>query len=414
MPKHQSSSAAAINGIGSASTRVIYTDEDAIEVARVLAKDFAVGAAQRDAERILPSEQLQAFSDSGLWAITVPKAFGGAGVSYRTVAKVFEIISAADPSIGQIPQNHFSIAYLIHAVGTNRQQEAFFELILGGARLGNALAELTNKTAHAFETRMSRSRQAAIEGYDLTGRKFYSTGALFADYISVGALNEQGQRLTAIVPRDAPGLTVVDDWSSFGQRTTASGTVILDRVFVPAANVLAFHRTQSEPVPNGPVAQIIQAAIDSGIAVAAVEDTERLVREMARPWRDAGQARAADDPYTIAAIGGLRIQLHAAQAMLERAGDYVDRAVAAPTDRSVAEASVAVAEAKVLTTQAALDAGAKLFELVGTRATLEPHNFDRHWRNARVHTLHDPVRWKFNVVGDWFLNGKPPPRHGLV
>ncbi len=402
------------NDFGNGMAHVICNDEEAIEVARNLAKDFARGAAQRDAERILPSEQVEVFSKSGLWAMTVPAAFGGADVSYRTVAKVIEIISAADPSIGQIPQNHISNAFLIRSLGTSQQQQTFFGLILGGARIGNALAELTDKTAHDLETRLRRDVSGTAEGYRLSGKKFYSTGALFADYVSIGALDEDGQRLTVIVPRDAPGLTVFDDWSSFGQRTTASGTVILDQVFVSEANVFAFHRTQNEPVPNGAVAQIIQAAIDSGIAVAAVEDTERLVREMARPWRDSGQAKAADDLYTIAAVGRLRIGLHAAQAMLERAGDYVDRAIAEPTDRTVAEASVAVAEAKVLTTQIALDAASTLFELVGTRATLEPHNFDRHWRNARVHTLHDPVRWKYNVIGDWFLNGKLPPRHGLV
>ena len=127
-----------------------------------------------------------------------------------------------------------------------------------------------------------------------------------------------------------------------------------------------------------------------------------------------GSPRAADDPYTIATIGRLEITLHAAQALLDRAGGFVDRAIAGPTERSVAEASIAVAEAKVLTTKIALEASNVLFELAGTRVTLEPHRFDRHWRNARVHTLHDPVRWKYNVIGDWTLNGKAPPRHGLV
>jgi len=77
----------------------------------------------------------------------------------------------------------------------------------------------------------------------------------------------------------------------------------------------------------------------------------------------------------------------------------------------VALASLAVARAKVLTTEIAIEASNKLFELGGTRSTLKKHNFDRHWRNARVHTLHDPVRWKYHVVGNWLLNGVKPPRH---
>jgi SfnB family sulfur acquisition oxidoreductase len=326
------------------------------------------------------------------------------------VAKVIEIISAADPSIGQIPQNHLSVMFQIRAVGTPAQQERLFGLVLGGARFGNALAEMTSNAAHKFTTVMRK----VAGGYQITGKKFYSTGALFADYISVGAADEQGRRLTAIVPKGTTGLAVVDDWSSFGQRTTASGTVILEDVFVPDENVLPIYQAQNRPIANGAVAQLIQAAIDSGIAAAALSDTKELVRTVARPWRDAGSDKASEDVYTIAKIGRLEIDLHAAQALLKRAGGLVDEAVRFPSAATVAEASIAVAAAKALTTNIALDASNVLFELAGTRTTLAGQHFDRHWRNARVHTLHDPVRWKYNVVGDWVLNGKPPPRHGLV
>ena len=80
-----------------------------------------------------------------------------------------------------------------------------------------------------------------------------------------------------------------------------------------------------------------------------------------------------------------------------------------PTAETVAAAQLAVAEAKVLTTEIALSASNTLFELAGTRSTLAEHNLDRHWRNARTHTLHDPVRWKYAIVGNHALNGVNPP-----
>jgi SfnB family sulfur acquisition oxidoreductase len=388
----------------------IRDDAEAIETANRLAEDFAKTAAARDRERRLPFAELDRFSQSGLWAITVPAAFGGADVSYKTVAKVIEIISAADSSLGQIPQNHLSAMFQLRAVGTPAQQAVIFGRVLRGARFGNALAELTSKAAHQFTTVMRK----VDGGYRIFGKKFYSTGALFADFISVGAADEENRRLTAIVPKDAPGLSVTDDWSSFGQRTTASGTVTLDGVFVPDDDVLPIYLAAERPIANGAVAQILQAAIDAGIAVAALADTKAIIRNIARPWRDSGSEHAAEDPYTIAKIGRLEIDLHAAQALLQRAGGFVDRAVRAPSDRAVAEASIAVAEAKVSTTNIALEASSVLFELGGTRTTLADQSFDRHWRNARVHTLHDPVRWKYNVIGNWYLNDLPPPRHGLV
>jgi alkylation response protein AidB-like acyl-CoA dehydrogenase len=55
-----------------------------------------------------------------------------------------------------------------------------------------------------------------------------------------------------------------------------------------------------------------------------------------------------------------------------------------------------------------------LFELAGSQATLAEHNLDRHWRNARVHTLHDPVRWKYHAIGNYYLNDENPPRRGTI
>ena len=92
----------------------------------------------------------------------------------------------------------------------------------------------------------------------------------------------------------------------------------------------------------------------------------------------------------------------------------MDRAIAEANEQTVGEASLKVAEAKVLTTEIAILAGNKLHELAGTRSTLAQHGLDRHWRNARTHTLHDPVRWKYALIGNHALNGVLPPRHAWV
>jgi SfnB family sulfur acquisition oxidoreductase len=245
------------------------------------------------------------------------------------------------------------------------------------------------------------------------GTKFYSTGALFAHFVPVLGLDEERKGWLAYIPKGTPGLNVIDDWSGFGQRTTASGTVVLESVRVPASYVFPAHRVSDFPTLNGPISQIIQAAIDAGIAQAALADTLTFVRTRSRPWIDSSVQRASDDPLTVREVGHLHIQLHAAEALLERAARTLDviAAKGETTEDDVALASVAVGEAKVLTTEIALLASEKLFELAGTQATLGEHNLDRHWRNARTHTLHDPVRWKYHLVGNYYLNGVKPARH---
>jgi SfnB family sulfur acquisition oxidoreductase len=386
---------------------IVASDHEAIEIAAALARDFAQRASERDRNREKPIKELDAFSQSGLWSINVPRRFGGPEVSYATLAKVIEIISAADPSLGQIPQNHLGVVAAIRTVSEPSQQSELFVEVLKGLRFGNAFSEFRSKRAADFETKFFDKGDHVI----VNGEKFYSTGALFAHLVPIVALDDEGRAWYAIADRDAPGLTVVDDWSSFGQRTTFSGTTLIENVRVPKSHLVPGYKGYDRPTADGPIFQIIQAAVDAGIAKNAIDDTIAFVRGKARAWVDSPNAQASDDPYTIQAIGDLKLRLHAAEALLEIAGRAVDRAVENPTAGTVAEAQVAVAEAKVLSTETALLATNKLFELVGTRSTLAEHNLDRHWRNARTHTLHDPVRWKYAILGNYHLNGVNPPLH---
>jgi SfnB family sulfur acquisition oxidoreductase len=287
------------------------------------------------------------------------------------------------------------------------QQKLLFGEVLKGTRFGNAFSEFGSKRAADFETKFTDHGDYVV----VNGRKFYSSGALLAHKVPIVALDDQGRAWYAIADRNAPGLTVIDDWSSFGQRTTLSGTVILDNVKVDKAWLVPGYKGYERPTADGAIFQVIQVAVDNGIASAAIKETIDFVRTKSRPWVDSGLDHAWDDPYTIQAIGSLKIRLHAAQALLEKAGQAIDRAVAEPNAETVAEAQIITAEAKVLSTEIAIEATNKLFELAGTRSTLAEHNLDRHWRNARTHTLHDPVRWKYSILGKYYLNGEKPPLH---
>lgn len=388
------------------------TDAEAIAAAHRLAADFAQGAAERDRHRTLPWDELDRWSASGLGAITVPRAYGGAQVSYATLAEVFVILNAADPSIGQIPQNHFGLLGVLREIGTDAQKQRFYGEVLAGRRLGNAGPERKADGAATILHSGTRLRSTP-DGLRLTGKRFYSTGALFAHRIPVRATDDDGRAVQAWVPREAPGLAVIDDWDAFGQRTTASGTVVFDDVPVQADDVLPVWQLADRPGLFGPTSQLLQAAIDQGIAEAAVADAQRFVRERSRPWVDSGVQHAHDDPYVIADVGRLQIDLHAAREVLRETGKLFDALAAqgSVTADGSARASVAVAEAKVLTTRIALEASEKLFELAGSSATRAAPNLSRHWRNARVHTLHDPVRWKLHLIGNYHLNGALPARH---
>ncbi|MCZ4511790.1 SfnB family sulfur acquisition oxidoreductase [Streptomyces sp. ActVer] len=391
--------------------KLIADDAEALAVAAALADEFRAGASRRDAERRLPREELDRISDSGLLAVTVPAEHGGADVRQETLAEIFRLLASADASLAQIPQSHFVYVNVIRRQGTPEQRKFFFDEVLAGRRFGNAQSEAGTKHVQDIRTRLEPAPDGS---YVLTGVKHYSTGALFADWIPVLARAGDDNLHVAYVPRHAEGLTVVDDWDGMGQRTTASGTVRLDAVPVPADRVLPHHLTFQGPQLHGAVAQLLHAAIDAGIAAGALAEAAEFVRTKSRPWFESGVETAAGDPLLIQRFGELAIQVRATRALLGAAARAVDTARVDLTEASAAEASIAVAAAKAHAASTAVEVSGALFEVSGTRSALNSLNLHRHWRDARTHTLHDPARWKIQHIGRYVLNGTLPPRHGLL
>ncbi|MDF7659277.1 SfnB family sulfur acquisition oxidoreductase [Erwiniaceae bacterium L1_54_6] len=390
-------------------TKILNNDAEALDAARHLAEQAKAGAVERDQQRIYPTALLNEFTRLGLGSMSVPRQFGGAGLSFQTVAEIFRLISASDPSLGQIPQNHFGLIQFILGEGTPEQQQRLLGAVVSGKRLGNGGPEKNTRHTRDVQAKLVTTSQ----GLQLTGEKFYSTGALFADILVTTALLDD-QPVMAFIPQPATGVEIVDDWSGMGQRTTASGTVRLQQVAVDPQLVMPLPAPE-KPTLRGAVSQLIQAAIDAGIAQGALDDALTFVHSSSRPWVDAGVSRNADDPYIIADVGRLSTELTAANALLARAArvlDSIDQQ--SLTAENCAQASIAVAEAKVLTTEVALHASEKLLEWGGSRATLLRHGLDRHWRNARTHTLHDPVRWKTHAIGNYYLNAVLPARHAWI
>ncbi len=389
--------------------KIISSNQEALDAAHQIADFAKLDAQHNDQHRILPWKAVEKFTALGLGGIRIPKEYGGARVSHRTLADVFRIISKADPSVGQIPQNQISLLNGIEIMGSAAQKQLIFAGILQGRRLSNGGPERNTKTSLLIDTQLEHNG----DHHTVTGKKFYSTGALFAHWVAIKAMNTAGEVVLTVVERGSPGIQIVDDWDGFGQRTTASGTVTLNQVPIIEALIFNEHLLGQIPSIRGAFSQLIQVAIDIGIAEAALEDTIGFILTRARPWMDAQVDQASLEPYLIAEVGRLKLKLNAAISVLDDAAALLDEfdQLDVITEAQAAQASIAVAEAKVLANNICLLASEKLFELSGSRATLAEFNLDRHWRNARVHTLHDPVRWKIHAIGDYYLNDRLPARH---
>jgi len=380
-------------------------------IARELAAGFRVGAAARDRDRVPPLAELERIKASGLLAARVPAAYGGAEIDLPKFARILVILAQADPNIAQAVAPQFANLEKLRIYGTHEQKLHYFGLALDGVLMGNAAAEQGGNFIGDVTTTLYR----AGSEWRLKGRKYYSTGSIYSELILVTAAHEQGGRAAVFVPRNREGVSVLDDWDGMGQRTTASGTTIYDDVLVHEHEVLRIPAFGQRRTHEGAFAQLMHSAIDAGIALAALADAGAYGREQARVLRESGVSSATQDPYVLHTIGEMAIAAHGAEALLGRGAALLEQALAASlagdadANRLLGEASIAVAEAKYATTEASIRVSEMLFRIGGASATSRGLNLDRHWRNARTHTTHDPVSYKARAVGDFYLNGNLPP-----
>ncbi len=381
-----------------------------VEIAAELGRSIAVGAAERDVNRTYPVDQFQAVSASGLLKMRVPVEYGGPELPFIDTGRIFYHLGEADPNLTQALLPHVCLMEKLRIYANPDQQKHFFGQVLDGQLITNATAELGGKIVGQINTRVTRSGN----GIRLNGRKYYCTGSAFADAFYILCMNEEGLRCLAIVPKDRAGLKVDDDWDGMGQRTTSSGTVSLDDVELEEHEVITLNGAGLRHTHEGALAQLLHSAIDGGIASAALNDAIDFGRNRARAVPEAGVARAGDDPYVQHTIGEMVVLVHGAKALIDRAAGVMDTVVPGflrnePSDRRLGEASIAVAEAKMASEHAALRVGEMIYRIGGASATSRALNFDRHWRNARTHTTHDPVSYKAKIVGDFYLNRRLPP-----
>ncbi|WIM99249.1 acyl-CoA dehydrogenase family protein [Actinoplanes oblitus] len=388
------------------------THDEAVTAAHRLAAELAPGAIQRDRDgaTVIPSEALAALDASGLLAITVPAADGGPGLGPRTLAEVARVIAAADPSIAQVPQAHFLIVDILAVHGAPEARKRLYGEILAGRRCGNALAERGGKHAQDLRT--------TISGGLLNGVKYYTTGALTSAWIAVSALDERGRLVLAFVARDAAGVAVDTDWDVIGQRATISGTATFTDVPVERGLRLDYAHAYEQPQQLGARAQLYHAAIEVGIAGAALADAREYLRTRARPSTEAvraGASTATDDPHVRHRYGRLASRVRAAEALLDAAARTLEDVTLTPADAdAAARGSLAVAAAKAFGSEVAVEAGSELFQMCGTSSAAAKHDLDRHWRNARTHSVHDPLDWKYSHIAAYELAGVLPPNHGQL
>lgn len=360
--------------------------------------------------------------DSGIGALRVPTKFGGAGGTVAQLADLLLELAAAESNLPQIIRGHLGfIELLLQRLGDPIAEEL---LSRAGALefFGPAASSPAAGSAAAARTQLPESHASVGEslldgvwlhddgaGLRLSGVKYYSTGSLFADWINVLVLTDEGPA-EVVVPRHDERVTIVDDWNGFGQRFTASGTARFDAVSVPDGYVLA-HNNAEVGEYLGAFYQFIHSATQAGIAQRAVQDIAEVVRNRRRAYPLAGDPTPAKDPQVLAVVGEVTSRAFAARAAVRSVAQSIDVYVnsAEPERRKLLDtALVDSAATQVHNSRIVGEVGWLIFDAASASALEVSRALDRHWRNARTISSHNPSIYKARFVGDYTVNGVVP------
>lgn len=373
---------------------------------------IAAGAVEREQARTLPYEPIRWLKEAGFGAIRVPIAFGGLGATLPELFALLIELATADSNIPQALRGHFALVEDILNSQIAGRREKWLPRFVKGDIAGNAWTELDAKIT-GFSATFSPARQ----GWTLNGTKFYTTGSLFADWIHVGGVLENGDPVSAIVNRNGPGVEVVDDWDGFGQTLTASGTTYFHNAAVDQDDVVTdndrFKYSQG-------FYQLIQLATLSGIGRALANEGALAVARRQRAYSNGNAPYPRQDPQVLQLIGQIRAAAYGAGAVALQAARTVQKAYdalqaqAEDADHWVALEELDVAQAHSVIPGLVLNAATLVFDALGASALRKDSSLDRHWRNARALASHNPRIYKERIIGDYAVNGVLPPEQWRI
>lgn len=368
------------------------------------------GAVSRETDRTLAFQEIRALLDAGIGRLRVPEKFGGFGLNWVQTTEVLLVLAAEDSNVLQALRAHLAVEEEALWRGPEDPAAAQWLWLLGqGQSAGNAWTEPGVGGLHHSGTIVRRTP----DGLRISGEKAYTTGSIFADWLDVTAADEDGRELGVLVRRDQPGVQVRDDWNGFGQRTSGSGGLTLDEAEVAQSEVREL--TDRFPYQTG-LYQHILLTVLAGIAEAAARDISREVRVRTRVYSHGNAEHSAADPQLLQVVGEVDAAAAVARASVVESARSLDRALATRTEseqsqqRAATEVELATARAQVGLHRLVLDAVTKIFDALGASGVAAPKALDRHWRNARTVTSHNPWVFKARILGDHRVNGTEPVR----
>lgn len=380
--------------------------KDYLKIVQTLTNHFSKTAIERDKCGGTAKTERDQLRKSGLLSLIIPQSLGGKGENWGTVFHLTRELAKTDGSIAHLFGYHFLCLTSVYLYGSRKQTETFYtETAVNDLFWGNAFNPLDDHLVLKKDQSQWR----------LNGKKSFCSGAKDSDRLLISAKNEEnGRQVFAVIPTNRAGVLIQEDWDSFGQRQTDSGTVIFNEVHLSDGEILREYENNPGsfyPTIRTHIAQTLLIHVLLGVAEGAFAEAKQYTLNNTRPWLSSRVEKVMDDPYTIRQYGELYVQLKASDALAQEAVAVLQDVWckgSSLTAEERGECGIKIATAKVSAVKTALEVTSRIFDVMGARSASAKYQFDRYWRNVRTLSLHDPVEYKLRDIGNWALNDQVP------
>jgi len=359
--------------------------DEELTLLRDMARSFAEQellprATKHDRQGTIDPEVFERMKDLGLWGLTVPEAFGGAGLGNQALSVVLEEINHSCASTGVTLSVHNSlICAPLNKFGSDAQKREWLPRLAAGEILGAYCLTEPNAGSDAASLRTT----AKVDGDDfvIDGTKVWVTNGgwagLFLVYVRTGAPSSRAKGISAVlIPRDTPGVRVGKPEKKCGIRGSSTTEIEFAGVRVPRTNLVGKlddgFKIAMDTLDGGRIGIASQAV---GIGRACLEAAIKYSKEREQFGKPIGEFQAIQWK-----LADMSTRLDASRLLVAKAAWLRDRGE---------RCTQAAAQAKLFASQTANFCADESLQIHGGAGYTDHFHVERLFRDARITEIYE-------------------------
>ncbi|MGM0688528.1 MAG: acyl-CoA dehydrogenase family protein [Bacillota bacterium] len=341
-------------------------------VADFTEKEIAPVAAELDEEERFPRDILEKLDQLGLSNFTVPEEYGGPGIDTLSAVVAAAELARGCAGVASALTGNSVALYPIVCAGSEGMKEKYLNEICDEGKLVSLA--LNEPEAGSNAAVLTSRYELEGDSYILNGEKSFISGATYADYFVVFAVNDSGESKKTsafMVAADSAGIDVGEPERKMGLRASNTAGVVFKDVRVPAGNLIGREGDGVDLAgKTSALARIFIGALCIGLSRAALGESIRFARERIQ----FGKPIAANQAIQFM-LADMAARIEAAELLVARAAWILDDGISCSSEAAVA---------KLVATESAMQSTVDAIQVLGGYGYSREYPVEKFMRDAKT------------------------------